>query len=205
MMNFKYGQHRGLKHLVPDYDFAMVVMKHINRQLTELLHADEHPRAVNPERQKNYQEQRRVYRQALRDNMYSVQLHTIVNTWNVRALPPLLPGTYDNQTFGELWQRIQQNLKAKKRALVYHCIVSHFMKTLLQEYHLLRKIFFANFQKEEPGASWEAIHAAAHREALVTLRQRFIESARLPLMKLGANLAYEHAEGYATDAIALLE
>ena len=51
ILNFKYGRHLSLKHLVPNYDFAIAVTKHIDRILQrEQRYINPPPRAIDPTR-----------------------------------------------------------------------------------------------------------------------------------------------------------
>ena len=123
----------------------MACIKHYTNRNHEQHYGEGQRRSVFVEQHLEYLNARRRERRDIADSLYSKTLRQIVNE---RAVPglPLFNDNYKrmryeekqrflDQPFGAFYAGLQRTLKAKKRKLLYHAIVSHFVKTVLKYYY----------------------------------------------------------------------
>jgi hypothetical protein len=149
ILDFKYGTHLSLKYQVRNYEFATACIKHFDYELQKRFFQRREKRSIEVVQHAEYQAERNRQREEMRRVLYSRTLEDLILSRDVPGLPSLNYGRiqgeqeqqrFREQTFSSFWANIQSSLKAKKRSLLYNCIVSHFIKTLLKQYYVLQKL-----------------------------------------------------------------
>jgi hypothetical protein len=137
----------------------------------------------------------------MKTDLYAKSLWQIITEAQVPGLPPLDYGKlrteqemrlFDGQTFSQFHSALKATLQAKKRMLLYHCIISHFMKTLLKQYYAMIKVQNVESPKE-PGESDPDWYRRLHNVVLRNFFTRLCDQAAAPLERVGAPHARVHA------------